>query len=802
MKNDDSESCENDIDFEPGDVLIGTSDESPLQGLHRVLEIIRRLDRVTLIPIQIGPRKMHAKKQASYYARGFLTWNYSDLRSLLRTNAIRKTTIELPHHWNLSQSELRKLSPPTNGPNVTKEERDKSPLEIKRDRKWRLIEPLIPAISEPGKTRPPDLTCLDSLVRKRATEAGVSAGQVFDALHRYYAFGCIKNALLPNTVGRSGAPGIPRLAKEGNKLGRKNTAVKAGNAALAGLILDQTHIENLQDGYLMFVRPGTTVAQAFLSMSATFYNTGHSIKHGHLTPNLLDVHLRPTESEFRYHGPLGKDATSAARRLMGEGEWARDYRPLCGTVRDGIVTIGQVGSLDASPVDVNFVACADPLQPIGVGRGLFVRDTWLGLYFGWQVGLGGLGTNDAKLAILRAATDKSSMLARYNLNLPSDDFPFLFFSKYLSDNGELRSCDGIESIVDELTSRIEFVSSGRADRNSPSESGHHSRHRGLDHHLPGTTKGKPAKRGEPLAIKKALLSRFEYVRLLLLWMHWANTKQQLPFHMVPTEMRREFAAQGKIPNRSRIEIYRWAKANGYVSGKPIDQTYLRSHLLPRFTASVQRSGLVLHRPDTGNAVELLHGARFNHEYLAYSGVIRDAMSRGVKHIEVRADPDDLSQVILIDKNGTHVIPNIKDDALLIVEGGIPDLCAMNDAQKLDAIETASARDQDAVDQQAFRQETVADARDKKKIAKDTLGAAKQPSIKSASVRAARALEKRAQLDEEVKRATDQLEPPRLQHERFVAPAPPAPTNSPQPGQTRMMDLLKSRLTSFNTERKL
>ncbi|WP_211444883.1 hypothetical protein [Collimonas humicola] len=790
----------NNTTIEPGDVLIGTTGESPLQGPYRVLEIIRRFDKVTLIPIPIGPRKTEGRKQANYYARGFLSQRFSHLTGWLEKNVLSKTTIELPSHWHLSDIDLRELSPPKSDPSIPIEDRHRSPLEIKRNFKWKLIEPLIPVTAEIGKTRPPDLTCLDALVRERASEVGVSVGQLFDALHRYYAFGCIKNALLPNNIGRSGAPGKPRRAKKNVKLGRKNEAAKAGNTELAGLILDEEHVQNIRDGYMMFVRPGTTVTQAFLSMSSTFYCSGHTMKHGHLIPNLLDAHLRPTESEFRYHGPRAEDATAAARRLMGEGDWARNYRPLLGTVRDGIPTIGQVGSLDASPVDVNFVACGDPLQPIGVGRGLFVRDAWLGLYFGWTIGLGGFGTNDAKLAILRAATDKSSLLARYNLDLPPEDFPALFFSKYLSDNGELRSCDGIESIVDELTSRIEFIASGRADRNSASESGHHSRHRQFDHHITGTTKGRQTKRGEPLAITKALLSRYEYTRLLLLWIHWANTKQTLPLHMVPTEMRREFSARGKTPERTRIEIYRWAKANGYVSGKPVDPTYLRAHLLPKFTASVQRSGLILHRPNNGNAVELLHGARFNHEYLAYSGIIRDALSRGSKHIEVSADPDDLSQIIFIDKNGTHVIPNIKDDVILIHEGGIPDLCAINDVEKLHAVETASTRDQDAIDQQSFRKEVEADAKEKRKIAQSIAGQNKQKSAKSASVRAAQRFEKRAQLDDEISRQAGRGDSC-SQHVQEPS-ATPVRLHPQRPISTRMQDLMKNRLSRFNAERKL
>lgn len=596
-------------------VFAGMSDNSPLQGLHRVLEITPHLDQVTLIPIPIAARDMAGKKQKSYYAKGFFLARLSQLQFWFETNALKRAELVLPDHWYLGDEELRRQWPPKNTADTPADDRHRSPLEIRRNRKWKLIEPLIPVISGTG-TRPPNLTFLHALVQERARTAKVSAGQVFDALHRYYAFGCIKNALLPNNVGRSGAPGIPRRGKNQVKLGRKNSLVKAGDTDKAGLILTDADVLNIQDAYKMFVRPGTTMKEAFRSMSAAYYSSGYDCKHGYVTPILLDAHMRPTYRNFIHHGPLATDATAAARRLMGEGEWMRNYRPLIGTARDGIVAIGQVGSLDASPVDVNFVACGNPLQPIGVGRGLFVRDAWLGLYLGWHIGMGGLGTDDAKMAILRAATDKSAMLARHGLDLPPEDFPSMFFSKYLSDNGELRSRDGIETIIDQLTSRIEFIASGRADRNSPSESGHHERHRGFDHHITGSTKGRPAKRGEKLAISKALISRFTYTRLLLLWIHWANTKQELPLHMVPTEMRREFAAQGKTAPRTRIGIYRWAKLNGYVTGKPVEPTYLRAHLLPRFTATIQRGGLVLHRPNTGNGVELLHGARFNHEYLA------------------------------------------------------------------------------------------------------------------------------------------------------------------------------------------
>lgn len=792
-----------DISIFAGDVLVGTEPDGPFGGLQRVVEVIPKLDRAVLIPIPVPKRPPHAKK-VNYYAKGFHTTKLSQLRLMLETKVIRKTTLPLPSHWYMSDADLRKLSPPTGNPEIQAEDRHLSPLERKRNFKFKLIAPLVEIAEKTAPIKLPDLSCLDALVQARAREAGVSAGQVFDALHRYYAFGCVRNALLPNNTGRSGAPGKKRRAKNGVKLGRKNAAVKAGRTDQAGLILTDQDVENMQDGYSAFVRPGTTIRDAFLSMSAAYYSNGYTQKHGYWAVDLLPANERPTESDFRYHGPAGKDQYAAARRLMGEGQWAKNFRPLVGTARDGITMVGQVASLDASPIDVNQVACGNPLQPIGVGRGLFVRDAWLGLYMGWHVAINGLCTDDAKLAILRAATDKSTTLQHYGLDLPADDFPSLFFSRYLCDNGELRSQDGMSSIVDELSSRIEFITSGRADRNSSSESGHHSRHRRFDHKMTGTTKGRQAQRGEPLAIASALLTRYAYMRLLLLWIHWSNTQQELPLHMIPTEMRREFVAQGKTPNRTRIEVYRWAVSSGYVSGKPINSDYLRAHLLPKFTASVQRGGLILHRPKTGKLVELLHGAKFNHPYLAQAGIIQ-AASRGEKYIEVSADPDDLSQVFLVDQNGVHVIPNIKDDALFINEGGIADLCALNDAEKLDNVLGASRRDQDDIDQQSFRQEEEADAKQLQSAARKALGKQPPPSTKKAGVRAAQANERREEMNNVIQRThsedADPAVPPKMPaaaNDGTDTPKPPQPTLS---NTSPLIELRKARLSRFNSERK-
>lgn len=720
----------------PGQVLVSCVKESPLPGLHRVIQIREEEDKklVVLIEIPGGPRKNENAKQNNYYARGFFTRTYEQLTGWKSQKLIRETELELPPLWNMPDNKIREKYPPRKGGT------ESHPIATRKYR-CELIKPLLPDQADNSVF---NFMELDKKACLLAVESKVSRGMILDAVHRYYAFGSVENALLPNTFG-CGAPDTPRVAKNGKKLGRRNAAAKVGNAELQGKILTEEDRQNMGDGWSLLVRPGTTVDEAFLGMTTMFYSTKITMKHGVMVPELLNANERPTIREFRYHGPRGQK-DSALRRLMGEGEWSKNQRELHGTVRSGVLAFGQVGSIDASPIDLNECFIGDRLRPIGVGRAIVVKDVNYDLYVGWHIANGGIGVDEANLAILNAALDKSELLKRHGLEeLPAEDFPFVFFSKILSDNGELRCIKGLNVSVEKLGSRIEFVKANGPDRNSSSESGHHVKHRGLDHKLKGTNKGRQKKRGETPPITNAIFTSHEYNRLFIQWIHYMNTQQQVP-HLLTTEMRRDNVKP------TRIEMYRWALKKGYIAGKPVDRTHLKAHLLPTFTASVRRNGLFLHRPKNGNAVELLKGARFSDPYLASSGLIRDALNGGKRHVDVKADPDDLSKVYLIDMKGIHVIPNKSDDLILIREGCISDLCAMNDVDRQRAVENASQTDQDEVDIRSYRVEQEEQSSNAKKAAQAKAKNNPKPKTDKSSVRKNQEDERRTRLDEAVKRA--------------------------------------------------
>ncbi|HJV86066.1 MAG TPA: hypothetical protein VJ698_11385 [Noviherbaspirillum sp.] len=729
--------------------------------LFRLLAHCPLTDRAVLIEITSGPRKREGSKQPNYYCPGFVEKTWSKLLQEIDEGTIRETTIALPGWWNWSDDDIRKSYPPRDA------DKD-SPMLESRESKLKLIQPLIKRAEEEDVDV---FLQLDREATRLARQLNEHPVKMKDALHRYLAFGSVPNALLSNTP-RQGAPGKPRIANE-KKLGRKNAAAKAGNEALAGKALTWEDRQNLADGWLLFMRSGTNREEAYLATMGVFYSSGYELKHGVWTPNLLPAEVRPTYANFVYHGPKNDEQLAAARRLMGEGKWERDYRPLIGSATDGIVAAGQVGSIDASPIDVNLNAIFSRICPIGVGRGILVRDVRTGIYCGWHIAIGGVSTADANLAILCAATDKTELLKRYDLPyLDPQAFPPLFFQKLYSDNGELRSIEGIDANVKTLGGSIEFVQSTRADRNSVSESGHHQRHRRLDHHLEGATFGRAARRGEVLPIKNALLTRFEYVRLLLRWMYWANTQQRVP-HLLTTEMLRANVEP------TRIAIFRWYENNRLVRRRRIDPVLLQAKLLPSFTASVQRNGLVLHRPGTGKAVELLPHAQFNDSYLATSGLIRRALSGGNKHVTVKAHPEDLSKAYLLDIHGVHELKNTSDDVIMIHEGSIPDLCALRDSNRLQTVQTASKIDQDLSDMRAYREEEQERARQERKREQMQQAVQKKPSTDRSSVRKNQAEEKRRSLEIAAERTVNnrEIDEPARSSASHAAHAPTDDTSS-------------------------
>lgn len=233
----------------------------------------------------------------------------------------------------------------------------------------------------------------------------------------------------------------------------------------------------------------------------------------------------------------------------------------------------------------------------------------------------------------------------------------------------------------------------------------------------------------------------------------------------------------------------------------MDPLHLKAHLLPTFTASVRRNGLVLHRPTTGDAVELLPNALFNSSYLAERELFRSFGRYDRPHVQVKADPDDLSHVLFIDERGIHVVPNVSDDEIVVREGCIADLCAKSDSLKRENVRAKTQEDQGESDQRAFRLATEHTAKTERAEALAERGSGHRERSKRSTVRANQAADNAAHLALVASKARPQ--PPRQTPSSPVgtgaAPKPTLIAAATDPAQS-MNAILQARLANFHKGR--
>lgn len=120
-----------------GMIVKNTCDESPLKGLHRVIQVFPDDDEVVLIEVPMGGRNDADGKAKSYYAKGFFILSISELSSWIDMRLVYETKLAWPSLWNLSDDEIRELYPPRAG------NPDASTL-LARDRKWAIIRTMLP----------------------------------------------------------------------------------------------------------------------------------------------------------------------------------------------------------------------------------------------------------------------------------------------------------------------------------------------------------------------------------------------------------------------------------------------------------------------------------------------------------------------------------------------------------------------------------------------------------------------------------------------------------------------------------
>lgn len=623
--------------------------EKPFENLLRLIAISRDGKGLWFSPVSVTRR--------SGYTRGPVYLLRDQVEGWIAKGWATASPLTPPGHWLMTDDQIR-------GRPLAPGEAEFNPRILKRNADLVHIGELLERYSISDLL---DGRLLASWIRRQAKLRGVSKRRLYCAIHRYWAGGCNRNALLPEFA-ECGGPNKPK--QQNRKLGRRNRAVKVGYDELAGFVMTDEAKSDLQLGWHNFLR-GRSVHEAYEETMATFFRTGTEIKQGVEQAILRPAYLRPTEYQFRYWGPKAEDNQSAWRTHLGANEWEKEHRPLPGSASDGIVAVGQTASLDATSGDVHLVSVASRLRVVGPLTRITVQDSAIGYIPGMYCGFDAPSADTALQAIAHAASDKVDYCNRYGIEISSEDWIPLAFKLYLGDNGELRN-EQTMAALGQWGAWAEFAESGRAERKLV-ESDHHSAQAKVDHRLPGTTYGRRKKRGEPDPATKAALNHYEYTRQHIQRILYHNNKARVP-HLLTLEMRRDNVQP------FRLNILKWMIANGYGTAFQPPVEILRAHFLPEFRAVIRGNGLFLYRPDCKDK-RVVYGARFVGQYLIDAGLMEQGRKRVIPTV-VRLDPNDMLKAWLATPHGLMELTNVHPDKLQIARATMRDLLEIQDMTNL------------------------------------------------------------------------------------------------------------------------
>jgi hypothetical protein len=683
-------------------------------GLYRHLHSSAVLNRTWLIQIPgFADPVPPGKRRHKSYTKGPIRLPLQDFEAAQAASRVCPAKFIHPTIWNKTDAELveqhyPKVKDPTHHTMI-----------VGRDERWAWIEGLVTKFSL-AEILEGALHCTH--VKETKLKLNISEVSLYNALNLYWLSGGIKNSLL-GTRWRGGGKG--RRHKLSRKVGRENAATARGLKGLAGFVMNQQSVDYLQFGWKWVSRYG--VYKAYLLTMGAFWSEAELTSDGSLAIRMLPASQRPTKDQFRYWGPKGAGNNSAAREILGDREWVLNYQGGDGSALDGIAMTHVTGVCDTSSNDTYLTRIDSRLKPCGFVNRLFIYDAATTLIVGLHAGYEAPSTDTFLKAVLNAASSPAEKVLearRYGVESTESDWCSYTARIYQGDHGEYDS-ERAREAVSQFGSLVRLIPTGRADLNPIPESGHRRMHRRVDHQLDGTTKGRKRKRGERHPALSACLNFPEYMRELIEAIVWNNTRENIA-HRIPIEMRRCMGADTMVI--TRMDLYRWLVANGYVATTVPDFELLRAHCLPRLYAVMHGNGVFLLRPGIGERKEILGRAHFSAPYLRTSGLLDRAASSGVFPVVVRGDSSKLDRVWLsVDGQGLVPLNNIAPDPHVAAEATLQDCMLMQDDDKFAAFVSKGDAQQEDLEEVEGREQRLAAAREAK--AQELAGLRKKPSKK-------------------------------------------------------------------------
>jgi len=586
----------------PNTVIEALSDQLPFEGIARILWIDEAAAKTTLITIAETPRKPWVVAS-------------EDVRMWFRRGDVRPSQFRLPAYMLQVEEDI-----------------PKGEREI-RDRNWeriaRLVDTAVPGEIFEGRA-------MGALVALHAEATGAQRKTLYRLLYRYWTFGQIRNALLPNYE-NVGAPGKARVFAAGKRPGRPPRH-SATRGAHCGKILGEDDKSFIRIGYSLFKNNEVaSVTDAYHRTLRRFYVEEHVVP-GTSTDDLTlkPLDQLPSLRQFSYWGKKAFDDLTVQRSRAGERRWQKDHRGLTGRAGDGVYGPCHRFEIDATIADIYLVSRYNRNWVIGRPVIYVVVDVFSTMIVGIFVGLEGPGWNGARHALFNAFTDKVAFCRTYGIEIESSAWPSHHLPhELMADRGEMLG-QAAEGLVAGLGIDIAIAPPFRPDWKAIVE----SRFRLLNktsqiHWIPGAVRERIAERGQRDYRLDAVLDLAEFTNIMissvLHYNHHSRRPDRLTTDMIHEEL-----------EPSPINLWRWGMENGLATPntQPHDLVYL--HLLPRESASIQRGGICF------------KGMYYTCAYAIEQNWFARARRDGRRTVTVWYDPNDTTHVWLQDSKRNFV----------------------------------------------------------------------------------------------------------------------------------------------------
>lgn len=480
---------------------------------------------------------------------------------------------------------------------------------------WDIISPIIQdeSISFDWKKR-----C--TAINQIAEQKGCSHSTVQRWLHKYWAGGCTKMALVPNYKARGGA-GKERISSNGQigrpcKYQQQTDKIQIGETEKRQIkhIVNMTYNKNskykMTDAYTKFIQ--------------TYYWSEE-------TQSVVSP--CPSITQFRYHA---KKILNLRKRI-GAKKFDRTYRSIPGSSACEADGPGEKYQIDATIADVYLVSRADRNAVIGRPVLYFVTDVFSRMITGFYVSLEGPSWTDAMMALYYTNMDKVQLCSQFGIAIQEGDWPCTGLpQQLLTDNGELVS-KASSQLVSELGVHMQNTSAWRPDLKGIVEQSFHLINGRTRMLLPGGVQPDYRDRGAQDYKLDATLNLYEFNQIIIHYILKHNSRV-LTKHPQKSE---DIIAAG-IP-AVPLALWNWGIQNrsGCLAKRtPQEVAY---SLLPNDTARVTERGI-----------------KYKSQYYTCASFIRENMGsqariNGTWQIQIKHDPRATKTILLCQENGQYEI---------------------------------------------------------------------------------------------------------------------------------------------------